>query len=275
MKTRKLLSVSMIALAIAISIPAAAQTKQQRNQLSWLDREMSQLKVERAKLESKIKPDYAVQITTLQAQIDSLESTNDITQANNLEKRIDQKKALLEIYQKKAAKAGNNDLLNWQIGQIDVKLDQLQADYDKIFTSVTTDENPPKEIGQRTLNRRQRGFVGRRGELVLSKIENNLGAVDPALGVSDAGYLILLQNDNQNVVTFDFCPLDGGDKTSVTMSGESTDTTYLLPGRYAVTTLLNGKKLWPADCLIVDGTVKELFEKKCFGYAFMPANRKN
>jgi hypothetical protein len=273
----------MAAITAAISSPAVAQTKQQFKQMANLKREISQLNLEIQKLQNSLQPDYSDNIKALNAEIIALEVVKDSLNGSTasdaldrfaeIERQIDLKKKWQEFYAAKAIKFSENIWINAEIKKNQTKVALLETERDRIFLAVNTGNEIPKEMSNYTRRRCQNSNVVRREELVISKVENNIGAVNPQS--SRSGYLVILENQNSNIASFEICPLNGGETTSHVLASDKTLDIYLVPGRYLVTVVLGGYKRYAPEVLEITGQVKTVLGRECFGYSLIPSWPKN
>jgi len=177
------------------------------------------------------------QIEIIKTKMDSIESVVSTTQ--------------IDIYR--------NDLLLLQ-----KKRQEMMAEF--------IDQPIPRQMSRLTKNRHRNSNVVRREELVLGKIENNIGststaAIDPAR--QETGYKVIFDNKNSQSVTFILNPLDGGERLAINLAPRTRVVNYILPGRYLVYFYVNGRKREDLSApLTIDGTRHQYEGENCFGFVY-------
>jgi len=152
------------------------------------------------------------------------------------------------------------------------QLTQLQDQRDQLIqTYLFPDQTIPKEMGKLTKSRRQNSNVIRREELVLVKIENNIGGTGAAINPNDeaTGYKVIFDNKYSLSTTFALVPLNGGEKLSINLAPRTRADSYVLPGKYLVEFYVNGRKRDELTSpLTIDGTSHQYEGESCFGFVY-------
>ena len=284
MKTQIFLTVFFIAVAIGISSSALSQDKADMIKIGLFNREISALKSDIARLEKKLKPDYFLEIYTLQEEIYNLDSTYksymtaggdapSIEAVQALSLKIEQKNNELRFYQKKSAKAVGNDELRSQISSKKEQLANLEDQKKQTMLSFGSSDVIPREMSSCTKHRRQNSNAIRVQELVISQVENNIGVVKPSADTT-TGYLVIIDNLNQLPATFCIRATYGLFRQTIHLQGETRTEIPLLPGVYSVAITLNGWQTW-YKTLTIDGQVHQYLKEECFGALWMPRYTNN
>jgi len=267
--------------ATLVAVSAFAQpTRQQRKQLDMLEEEITREKIALVKLEGSLYPDYSQKITALQAESDSVKQIVPPADSIAAAKRALETRLLVEKNQKQiihltaaSAEAYKNAEIEANIETKKNKIRELEEQRDRIFFSVATTDEIPREMDRCTTRRRHNANHIRREELVLQKVESGLNgqsgqSITPV--ADSAGFMIILHNDYALPIQFSIAGINGGDtKSYVLRKGEKTKV-YLIPGQYMVTFLRGGNTIGHPVVLTIDGSVHNYMGEDCFGFAYMP-----
>ena len=263
---------SIVFLFFFFSLIVVSQTRQQTKQVRALDQEISRLKLDKIRLERQIQPNYAEEIKRLSCEIDSLAKMSleglTLPEIAKMEQETNKKRDLLALYEEKALNAQNNPQLKKQIVEKDSEISFFKGEREKIFLEFATSNQIPREMTDRIKGRRQNANVLRREEMVIEKVEGNLGSVNPQEN-SNGGYLVILSNQNYNDVNFSIQPIDGGDKVGHVLKGKTNLDIYLIPGRYLVTATVGGIKKLDPIIINITGEKMTIFGRECFSYALV------
>jgi len=262
---------ALIALMVVGQETASGQTtRHEKNQLALLEAEISKLEKEILQEERSLaREKHGVQYQ-LRQQVRRLEIQADPRRAQSIA-QVDWAKAELERVKLQIDSVGRVSSTP-EIEKLKGDLAQLEEQrVEMIQGFLSPDYSVPREMGVVTKKRRQRANVIRREELVLSKIENNIGGPAAAINPNNdqAGYKVIFDNKYSLSTTFVLQPLNGSERLAVSLSPRSKETHYLLPGVYLVEFYVNGARAdYLTSRLTVDGTRHYYEGEPCFGFAY-------
>ena len=267
-KMRNLMIFLALVVIVIIGQPSFAQTKHERKQLSWLEKEISRVEVEIKNLEKEFKINQAKKRSELTRRLQIVERQADPSFAKSVQEL---EAAIIEVPQIKE----QINLVDKQMSTLEmelkyIELGELQEKRQEMLAGwIIPSNNMPREMNVITKNRRQRANVVRREELVLSKIETNLAvAVEPNSG-EYSGYKVIFDNKYGLSTTFILRGLDGGEKLAVSISPRTKEVHHVLPGRYIVEYHVNGRRLEKTKTLTIDGQRHFYESEPCFGFVYM------
>jgi len=229
MKKKALVAYMAMIMVVFTIISGFGQTAQEKKQIRLLDKEIKKEQWSADRLETKLRV-----------------NSSDSAYSVSLQYRIDSFK--LESKRRQVA--------------------DLRNERNNIFLGYATATEVPQEISKRILKRRQRANILRREELVLYKIENDLGAVDPS--EQHSGYKIILDNNYSDPVVFLIIPDNGGNRMAACVASRQKTTVYLLPGDYTVVFEINGRAVGCPKRMSVTGATHIYQGEECFAFAYMP-----
>lgn len=278
-------------LAIGLLMPfisGLSQTKQEKEQIYLLERQIKKDQRKLAQLERQRKPDYTQMIENLRIEIDSLD--NELATVNSVRRENEINLLIISLKDKKRRLERkmvgvDNSFVDFQIDHVQKQIIDLQNQRDLIFMRYSTTTDIPKEVSQSTVRKRERGNTLRREEMVISKMEINLkeSTLDSGYDKRNysivpkdkkVGYKVIIDNEYWRPITFEFVPKDGGEYYSVnvrpTKNGKFTEI-YLLPGMYDVHYKNGGTDICLPRVMHIDGVIRNYQGVDCFNYAWMPS----
>jgi hypothetical protein len=267
---RKILFGLLIAVAVVGANGVAfGQTKQEKKQISLLEREISSVQNEIQVLRKRLASVSEAEISSVKTDIDSLRA---LFSRSTDPKLVDKYSKLTRKRQKELSsleiKAAGNMAIEKELSALNDKLANLQHERDFIFSQYAATPDVPKEMLKIEQKRRLRSNVVRREELVLEKIENNLGKVEPS--GNKAGYKVILDNQYHSRITFKIVAINGGDIQSSVVDSRKKETIYLLPGSYTVSFFNGGTQIGNPRSMTIDGRTHTYLGEECFNFAYMP-----
>lgn len=257
---------AFIAVAV-ISQPISGQTRHEKKQLDLIEEEISRVEVEIRNLEKKFKINQAKKKSELQRRLQILERQADPRRAQSVEE-IEAAVAEIAVV-KEQLNAVDSKMSTMDMELKYIELGELQEQRQNLINRWTApSNNMPKEISVFSKNRRQRANVVRREELVLSKIETNLSAVEPNAG-EYGGYKVIFDNKYGLNTTFVLRGLDGGERLAISLGPRTKEVHHVLPGRYVIEYHVNGRRLEATRPLTIDGQRHFYESEPCFGFVYM------
>lgn len=287
MKTAKMiLAISIMLIVSASSI--AQPTRQERKELTSLDREIKKLDFQINRLELKIYSagyspvDYLGEIKTLKTRVDSLAKfkPKNVVEMAQRDAQIAKLDSMIQYdYQQLAKMPDVRNLiqdLNWKWNRIE----KLVKDRDRIYDRVYISNQIPREMGDKTVHRRLNSNIVRRQEMVIGKIENSVNGTSVSVAsissqpgmITNDGYKVIFHNVYCSNVVFKIEPVDGGDRTAYCLKSGQKEIHYLLPGRYLIHYLSDGVELCSPQILNIDGQVRTYEGESCYNFAYMPSS---
>lgn len=249
-----------------ISQPVHAQTRHEKKQLSLLENEINRVQIEINNLEREFKINQAKERQELKRRLTLLERQADPRFAKSAEEL---EAAVIEIaLVQEQLKAVESKISNMDMELKYIEIGELKEKRTEMIAGWYQSENMPKEMSVVTKNRRQRANVVRREELVLSKIETNLSAVEPSAG-EYGGYKVIFDNKYGLNTTFVLRGLNGGERLAVSLGPRTKEIHHVLPGKYIVEYHVNGRRLENTKVLTVDGQRHFYESEPCFGFVYM------
>lgn len=245
-------------------------TRQERNQLNLLENEIANLQTEVIQQEKFLEREKHEVQFELWKELRRLEIQADPRRAASIDEiewtKTEMGRIKLQIDSVESISSSQElEFKKTQLAQFQDQRDQLIQNY------LFPDQSIPKEMGNLTKNRRQNSNVIRREELVLAKIENNIGgpyaAVDP--NVEPTGYKVIFDNKYSLSTTFVLLPMNGGEKIAINLAPRSRTDNYILPGKYLVEFYVNGRRRDDLTSpLTIDGSSHSYEGESCFGFVF-------
>lgn len=247
-------------------------TRQEEKQLALLEKEITRLEnIINQEEKSFAKNKHEVQFE-LWKKLRALEIQSDPRRAASVAEiewlKSEMERIKLQIDSVESIPSSSNSELDYKKKQ----LVYLQNQRDEMIQNfLSPDLAIPREMGPVTKNRRLRSNVVRREELVLAKIENNIGSSGAAINPVDSpqGYKVIFDNKYSLSTTFVLVPLNGGERVAISLSPKTRQNVFVLPGKYLVEFIVNGRK-WEelTSPLTIDGT-SHLYEGElCFGFVY-------
>lgn len=245
------------------------------SKISYLESEINHEKRDVEELKSKLIPDYSVDIKRMEKLSDSL--ANAITR-DTLNER-ESLRYLYEdnqshLYELKSAFAafGNNAKIQDEILKKEKRIKELETFHESIINEYISYNGVPKEITRYEAEARSMANDLRRQEMVLKKVENNLGQSKNDASSEDKGLKIIVENNYGADITFMICPIDGGEQTAVCLASKKMTEINLIPGKYIVSTYAGGRQIGEPRNLSVDGTIRNYKGKACYNFICMSAS---
>lgn len=264
----KKLVVFLVLIAVAaISQQVNGQTAHQKKQLNLIEEEIDRVESEILKEEKRLKDENRAEEIVLQRKIKEAEMRADPRRAKSTEAMAIAKEEVIGLnHQLDSLKS--QALFTWETELKKEELDELRQTRKEMLAVWTTqDVFIPETMTRVKKNRYQNSNVIEREELVINKIKDNLnGAVDPA--GADGGYKVIFDNKYVLPTTFILQGVDGGERFAVSLGAKTKEIHYVLPGRYLVKYIVNGRLSTKADPLTIDGT-KHFYESEpCFAFVY-------
>lgn len=262
---RNLVVILVLVAVAAISQQVNGQTTHQKKQLSLIEREIDRVKSEILKEEKILKEENKTERIALQRQLKLAEMKTDPRRVKSTEEITAAKAEVVKLNQQldSLSKPATD---TWEISAKREELDGLQTKRKEMIAGWSNSEVAlPQTMTKVKKNRYQNSNVIEREELVLNKIKNNInGAVDPA--GSEGGYKVIFDNKYVMSTTFILQGIDGGEKLAISLQPKTKETHYVLPGRYLVKYVVNGRPLQKMDPLTIDGSKHYYESEPCFGF---------
>jgi len=262
----KQIVVFLVLVIVAIASQSVwGQTAQEKSQMRFLEKEIDNLKNEIVDLEKGLEKEKAMAVFQLKKEVKQLEMQADPKRAQTVEEIESAKKSKVQI----EAKIDSVESIYsyWELEMKKEELDNLKEKRKEILASWVDSDEIPKELTILTKNRRLRANTIRREELVLSKIEDNISQQISPSG-SEGGYKVIFDNKYSLGTTFILRGVDGGQRLAISLSPRTKERHYVLPGRYLVEYIVNGRKLSVISNLMVDGEKHYYESEPCFGFVY-------
>ncbi len=264
----KKLVVFLVLMAVAaIGQSVFGQTAYQKKQFNIVELEIKRIESEILKEEKRLKVESRAEESVLQRKLRMAELKTDPRRAKSTEEVATAKEEVAKLNQQMSdLKKYHNETPELVLKKDE--LDDLMFKRNEMLANWSSQEETlPQTITRIKKNRYQNSNVVEREELVLNKIKNNLnGAIDPA--GSDGGYKVIFDNKYSLPTTFILEGLNGGERLAVSLGAKTKETHYVLPGRYQVKYVVNGRPSTKVDVLTVDG-LKHFYETEpCFGFVY-------
>ena len=264
---RNLVVILVLMVVATIGQQVNGQTAYQKKQLGLIEREINRVESEILKEEKKLKDENRAARTVLQRQLKLAEIKADPRRAKTTDAIALAKVEVAELV--KQLDSLNEPVIDtWEISAKREELDGLQKERKEMIASWSSQEvTLPQTMTRVKKNRYQNSNVVEREELVLNKIKGNLNdAVNPV--GSEGGYKVIFDNKYVLPTTFVLEGLDGGERLAVSLGAKTKEIHYVLPGRYYVKYIVNGRLLQTVDPLNIDG-LKHFYESEpCFGFVY-------
>lgn len=241
-----------------------AQTRQEKKQMSHIEREISRLESQLKDLQKDLEKEKASELYELKRELKEVEQMADPSQNEDFdsvaEAQARKEEILDEIEDVEAISSSMAiDIKREEIGRMEEERQKI------IQAWIRPSHSIPREMTAVTRNRRQNSNVARREDLVLSKIEENINqAVSPAC--SEGGYKVIFDNKYNLNTTFILKGLDGGQRLAISMAPKTKERHNILPGKYLVEYYVSGHRMNSLDRLTIDGEIHYYESEPCFGF---------
>lgn len=254
----------------------SAQTRQEKKQISAIEKEISLKQVEANRFKNQMEDlgFYASAEARVVRVIAGLKADTsapkDIKTFALAQKELKEKNLLLvKIQEEKAKATAKNKGLTEAANLVYARIDELENSRQVILDRYTTTTNIPREMTHNTMKRRLQANVIRREESSLDVLEHL-----PVFGdIVDTTLRLkaILANTMINDVTFLVKQLDGGLPQPIVIAPGETSEIFLVPGNYVVIVKNNSTgRIVGTGSMPIDRVVKYYKGLECHGFASTP-----